>query len=960
MALETLEDDPMALVRHEAFLCLFVPNTNSKRWFYAITLEPLFPGQKLAIVLDLSNERKAIKANELKKAVDRLTVRKAFAESIYIKQFVAEGIGNRLLALRMIWRKDLEWDTMVADFDAIKAAFNQQASVAKVRRDKQALVTVDAACGVTTQAITPGRGKWKMKTPVATNICIGDALGEKMAQSTDALGRVVVQWTIGRLTKYHGLSSTPYEVQWDTQPHPLIVRKTEEDFKVLVDHYAYCKTYKLLGGYVGNDLLWERTDRQGTRLQYGYVLPFDPPTNKYKVAYRDGICGFKSEVDLKEAMKFTEEIIKGLHNKYTFNDAATAMQERLVTPIKIPESQPPGTTSEGTLYDGGDWNELWKTVLPDETPNVTFSVGAKSHPVEEPPRKKYKKTSTRRGNQLCLTDTAREDTLKPRNSRQEYEKKRAAQNAGSRWNVGRTKVATTTGNNPKYPNLKTTRTGWVAGMLTGFTEGDTKPYTIEWDTYPKQVSHVDTQEMIILRRDFSGSDKRRLLDMVCVGSEVLVPRDIKGQKIGAELKYATVMFYDLKIKGYKVLCRDGHEQWVDPEYLDELTANTREKNVECRRTAAAESWHPGIIKKIEGYGRYCVREFGADVNAYVEDDVDDTDEDDVDDTELPDPALLPRKKSQESTTLPGNANNLSSVDEGLPLLATGQLVCFLLESEETSKPKKTYGILATNVRLESKFGTCLMATNKYQTFAAQDIGDAAKRWEIPFFGDGSPKSTLELLHKVSYNDTDVRNKAIKESEELYLSAIAHTAKVNAEVTPEENVSNPTRQYTKDDKILRKRTYPCSFCKEPADGVHQCGYCYCHLHASCSPPFPGTEEGYGQLRICRECSTANTHEDDQVSFDNNDETDVNNNEVPSVEETTTKEEDGKLTALDASTEKTDPKENNQKEDEHNAYHGDTDPKENNGKEDEHNASHADTDPKENNAKLYGNESVASAV
>ena len=67
----------------------------------------------------------------------------------------------------------------------------------------------------------------------------------------------------------------------------------------------------------------------------------------------------------------------------------------------------------------------------------------------------------------------------------------------------------------------------------------------------------------------------------------------------------------------------------------------------------------------------------------------------------------------------------------------------------------------------------------------------------------------------------------------------------------------------------------------------------------------------------------------MSFDNNDETDVNNNEVPSVEETTTKEEDGKLTALEASTEKTDPKENNPKEDEH-------------------------------NAKLYGNESVASAV
>ncbi len=50
--------------------------------------------------------------------------------------------------------------------------------------------------------------------------------------------------------------------------------------------------------------------------------------------------------------------------------------------------------------------------------------------------------------------------------------------------------------NPKYPFLKPTRTGWVAGLLTGFTEGESKPYTIEWDTDPKVVSHVDTDEMV--------------------------------------------------------------------------------------------------------------------------------------------------------------------------------------------------------------------------------------------------------------------------------------------------------------------------------------------------------------------------------------------------------------------------------------------------------------------------------
>jgi hypothetical protein len=226
MALKPHQEGIVPIVPHEAFGCFFIPNTNSKKWFYAITLEPLYPGQKLVIVLDLQNQRKAIKANVLTKSVDRLIdtslqVGKAFAQSEYVKQFVNEGIRNRLLALYMIYRKDLDWDTMQADFDDLKAAFNKNASVKKVRRDKEALESVDTTCAVKTQAITPGRAKWKMKTNVATNMSIIDALGQTVAQSTDALGRVVVQWTLGRLTKYHGLSSTPYEIQWDTQPHPL-------------------------------------------------------------------------------------------------------------------------------------------------------------------------------------------------------------------------------------------------------------------------------------------------------------------------------------------------------------------------------------------------------------------------------------------------------------------------------------------------------------------------------------------------------------------------------------------------------------------------------------------------------------------------------------------------------------------------------------------------------------------
>jgi hypothetical protein len=67
-----------------------------------------------------------------------------------------------------------------------------------------------------------------------------------------------------------------------------------------------------------------------------------------------------------------------------------------------------------------------------------------------------------------------------------------------------------------------------------------------------------------------------------------------------------------------------------------------------------------------------------------------------------------------------------------------------------------------------------------------------------------------------------------------------------------DVSRPTRKYNKEEKQLRSRLFPCIVCSEPADGSHQCGYCFCHLHVPCAPPYPGTTEGFGQLRMCPAC------------------------------------------------------------------------------------------------------------
>jgi hypothetical protein len=414
-------------------------------------------------------------------------------------------------------------------------------------------------------------------------------------------------------------------------------------------------------------------------LQYGYVLSFDPATNKYKVAYRDGLCGFKSDVDLKAATKYTEDVVQGLHKTYSFGDAAVAMQEPLVMRVVIPESQASNVSSKETWFEGGDWNALWDAATPNEMPTGTVTGVNSLVRATKPSVNKGERTSTRRLNLAVINATDQEGTLKPRTSKQNYQEKRKAQNAGSRWTVGKIKVATFTGNNPKYPLLKATRTGWVGGLLTSFKEGESKPYTIEWDTDPKIVSHVDTDEMFILRRDFMGSDKRRLLDMVCVGSEVLVPRAIKGQTRGAEQKYGTVMFYDLAIKGFKVLCRDGYEKWVDPEDLDELIVRTSEESLEMRRIAVNEPWAPGVATIVQKYGLYCVRQFGPDGKA--------SDVDRENDPLCIAPPLVPHTEAQGRTNEPGTDRTHSLVAD-VPIWSTGQIVCFVREGQGASKKNK--------------------------------------------------------------------------------------------------------------------------------------------------------------------------------------------------------------------------------------------------------------------------------
>jgi hypothetical protein len=104
----------------------------------------------------------------------------------------------------------------------------------------------------------------------------------------------------------------------DTQPHPMIHRLSHDDVENLVQSFKSCVKCRLLQGYVGLDLLWERQKVMSSSapnsnepmlkkpLQFGRVHPFDPATDKYKVVYRDGLWTWKTELKIKNAQQFTK------------------------------------------------------------------------------------------------------------------------------------------------------------------------------------------------------------------------------------------------------------------------------------------------------------------------------------------------------------------------------------------------------------------------------------------------------------------------------------------------------------------------------------------------------------------------------------------------------------------------------------------------------------------------------
>jgi hypothetical protein len=175
--------------------------------------------------------------------------------------------------------------------------------------------------------------------------------------------------------------------------------------------------------------------------------------------------------------------------------------------------------------------------------------------------------------------------------------------------VKKTKVATKT-EESRVPKLTLTRTGWCEGVVIQYNPDHGHPYRIEWNNDPKVHENCTLEELHLFTHHYRECDKRRLLDIECVGKEILWLRPIPKQPRGGDLVCGTVMFYDEPLEKYKLLYRDGRDEWVSGEQIDDNLEHEHGYNLQDKVGPVKEPWHRDAQRKIKTYREYCVQYVG--------------------------------------------------------------------------------------------------------------------------------------------------------------------------------------------------------------------------------------------------------------------------------------------------------------------------------------------------------------
>jgi hypothetical protein len=175
-----------------------------------------------------------------------------------------------------------------------------------------------------------------------------------------------------------------------------------------------------------------------------------------------------------------------------------------------------------------------------------------------------------------------------------------------RWLVNKTKVATFCGDNPRFPGLHSTSSGWISGILVKVTDDEQLPYHVQWKTATPYVTCISEEEINEQYNTYVQCDDKVLLTQWLAGREFLW-RSVKKGNTESVLRCGTVMFYDRLLDNYRLLYRDGEEAFVSGDEIDACAQNNNNYTLAEKYNSSKEPWSSVALSKINSYGVYRAR-----------------------------------------------------------------------------------------------------------------------------------------------------------------------------------------------------------------------------------------------------------------------------------------------------------------------------------------------------------------
>jgi hypothetical protein len=214
------------IVAHKIPLCFFVPGSGRRKWTYAITTDKVPNAVGTATVLNEDGSLATFSPKDISLAYDRLKdtsglVGKAFEPPTYMLRFKQECKALKIFDIYdSFYKKPTEQrESLLQQAQAQYAAAKGKGQ--KIQRPKN-----NVAKGERDPPVAVS--KWKLQTQVATDQPI-----VPVGMVTATFGTYVCEddrvpickrWVTGVVIKFGTDALCPYEIQWDTQPIPMVQR----------------------------------------------------------------------------------------------------------------------------------------------------------------------------------------------------------------------------------------------------------------------------------------------------------------------------------------------------------------------------------------------------------------------------------------------------------------------------------------------------------------------------------------------------------------------------------------------------------------------------------------------------------------------------------------------------------------------------------------------------------------